>query len=174
MTISQTKIESPSGAVIHAFVSVPKRVPKAVIQINHGMAEHAARYHRFAEVLAKAGYAAIIHDHRGHGKTTARDASLGSFGKGGIEAVLADVDAINAHARDRFPECPVICFGHSMGAIIALNYAIRHPQSVGALAAWNSGVETGALSGIYRLILKVERFFKGSDVPSGIANKLRY
>ena len=40
---------------------------KGAVQISHGMAEHAARYERFAEALTKAGYAVYANDHRGHG-----------------------------------------------------------------------------------------------------------
>ena len=42
---------------------------KGTVQVAHGMAEHAARYERFAGSLTKAGYAVYANDHRGHGKT---------------------------------------------------------------------------------------------------------
>ena len=42
---------------------------ESVVVLSHGMAEHAARYARFAEFLAKNKIALIAEDHRGHGKT---------------------------------------------------------------------------------------------------------
>ncbi|MDD9909137.1 MAG: alpha/beta hydrolase [Ahrensia sp.] len=167
-------LASPTGAELRLFTCVPDN-PKAIVQINHGMAEHAARYQAFAEALAEAGCGALMHDHRGHGHTRAADAALGQFAsKNGWDAVLADVLAINAEIRARYSSAPIICFGHSMGAIIALNHAMRQPHTIDGLAAWNSGVDAGALLVIYRMLLKFERFFKGSDVPSRIAPKLTF
>ena len=40
---------------------------KAVIQVIHGMGEHAARYKRLAESLVPLGYVLYANDHRGHG-----------------------------------------------------------------------------------------------------------
>ena len=41
--------------------------PKAIVQIAHGMGEHAGRYRRLAEALTDAGYVVYANDHRGHG-----------------------------------------------------------------------------------------------------------
>ena len=54
-----------------------ERPARAVVQINHGLAEHAARYGRFADFLAERGFHTYAHDHRGHGFTTAPDAPPG-------------------------------------------------------------------------------------------------
>ncbi|MGI9354752.1 MAG: lysophospholipase, partial [Rhizobiaceae bacterium] len=168
-------LETPSGAMLRLYTATANSAPKAVIQINHGMAEHAARYARFANALLEAGYAVYAHDHRGHGHTTAPGSAQGLFAKeNGWAKVIADVDAVNAEIRSRHPRTPIICFGHSMGAIVALNYAMQHPDKIDALAPWNISVDAGPLLAIYRGLLKTERFFKGSDVPSTIAPKLTF
>ncbi len=168
-------LASPSGAALALRSQLPKGQPKAVIHINHGMAEHSARYARFADALSKAGYAVYAHDHRGHGHTTAVDASPGRFAaKDGFKCVLDDVHAVNAHFRSQHTDSPVVVFGHSMGSIIAFNYALQHPQSVDGIALWNAGVDDGLMTSIYGLILKTERFFKGSDVTSTMAKKLAF
>ena len=45
--------------------------PRGAVQIAHGLAEHAARYERFATALNEAGFLAFATDHRGHGRTGA-------------------------------------------------------------------------------------------------------
>ncbi|NOX40746.1 MAG: alpha/beta hydrolase, partial [Alphaproteobacteria bacterium] len=143
-------------------------------QINHGMAEHSARYDRFACALVKAGFAVFAHDHRGHGQTKAPDAPLGVFAKtNGFDKVVEDVLAVNRHIKSRV-EVPVICFGHSMGSIIGLNFAMRHPQEIVGLVCWNAGVETGGLAAISRIILGAEGVIRGRNSPSGLANKLTF
>ena len=167
--------KSPSGATLAVRRMGPSGKPRAVIQITHGMGEHGARYRRFAKCLSEAGYAAIVHDHRGHGQTTARDAPEGRFAdKNGLEKVLTDMVFVNGLARDMGNAAPVVLFGHSMGSILGLNFCIRHSERIGAAALWNSGVDSGWLLFIYSALLKIERAFKGSDVPSRIALKLTF
>ena len=40
-----------------------------LVQLSHGMVEHKEYYYDFMEYLAKNGYACIINDHRGHGRS---------------------------------------------------------------------------------------------------------
>jgi alpha-beta hydrolase superfamily lysophospholipase len=47
----------------------PVADPKAVIQIAHGLGEHARRYDHMAAVLNRAGFSVYADDHRGHGQT---------------------------------------------------------------------------------------------------------
>lgn len=170
-----SELESPTGATLRLYSMMPPGRPKALIQINHGMAEHAARYERFARFLASFGYASFAHDHRGHGATRAPDAPLGVFAsRDGWSRVIDDVAAVNAHLHESHPGIPVVCFGHSMGGIIAFDYCLTRPQDVAAAAIWNTSLDTPALLGVLAGILKIERFFKGSDTPSGIATALTF
>ncbi len=70
----QMKLGSPTGALINLYVKPAKASSRAVVQVNHGLAEHALRYARFADFLAERGFHVYAHDHRGHGFTTAPDA----------------------------------------------------------------------------------------------------
>ena len=168
-------LECPTGARLHLYSSLAMADnAKGIVHINHGMGEHAGRYQGFAEFLNANGYHVYAHDHRGHGQTHAEGTVLGHFGKDGWDAVIADVDAVNTHIKVQHSALPIICFGHSMGAIIAFNYVLRHPNSIAAAAIWNAGFDTGILAAVYGLILRTERFFKGSDVPSQMAYKLTF
>ncbi len=171
----QTMTSSPSGAEICIYHRAAQSAPKAVVHINHGMAEHAARYQRFADDLSAAGYHVVAHDHRGHGKTTAPNAPLGSFSnKNGLQKVLEDIYHVNQFAKNEYPDTPVVLFGHSMGTILAFNYFMTQPKSVDAVALWNSGFDTGIQLFIYQFALSIERMFKGSDSNSAIAHRLTF
>lgn len=168
-------LKSPTGASLALRAAAVKGKAKGVVHINHGMSEHSLRYARFAERLVAAGYHVCAHDHRGHGETRAPDAPVGTFaGSGGWNLVIADVDAVNVALRERYTDTPVIMFGHSMGAIIGLNYCIHHSDRLDAAALWNSGVDGGLLLAVYGFLLSMERMFRGSDTPSQIANKLTF
>lgn len=97
--------------------------PKGAVQIAHGLAEHAARYDRFATALNTAGFLAFATDHRGHGRT-GRD-HLGDFGPAGFDGLIADVAEYGAAiARDH--DVPVFLFGHSMGSFAAQSVILDH------------------------------------------------
>jgi alpha-beta hydrolase superfamily lysophospholipase len=167
-------IESPTGANLNIYSTLAAN-PRGVVQINHGLAEHAARYERFSQALADAGFHAYAHDHRGHGGTIAPDAPAGMFApQDGAAKVIADVDAIHALIAARHPGLPVITFGHSMGGLIALNHAFTRPTRAAGLAVWNANFSAGALGRVAQGLLKFERFRLGHDVPSRMLPKLTF
>jgi alpha-beta hydrolase superfamily lysophospholipase len=170
-----TTIDSPTGARLALRHAAPAGEALGVVQINHGLAEHAGRYARFASALADAGFHAYAHDHRGHGRTTAADATPRIFApQGGAAAVIADTDAVHAHIATRHPGLPVITFGHSMGGLIALNHAIAHPARAAGLAVWNANFSAGLLGRAGQALLAWERFRLGHDVASRIVPKLTF
>jgi len=169
---TDTLIGSPSGAGLSLLVRAPAGRPLAVVQINHGLAEHAGRYMRFAERLAAAGIAAYAHDHRGHGATRAPDAPPRSFGS--AEKVLDDVCAVHDHIAKKHPGVPVIVFGHSMGGLIAFNFLFRHAGRVAGAAIWNANFAAGPAAMAARAVLAWERFRMGSDVPSRLLPRLTF
>lgn len=163
------------GSMLNVFLEEPETPVRAVVQINHGLAEHAARYQRFMEALATHGIASIAHDHRGHGTTRAPDAPLGRFAKAaGADAVIDDVLAVHGLIAKRWPSRPVIIFGHSMGGLIALDFVLRHPDCVQAAAIWNANFSAGLLGRVAQAILAWEKFRIGSDVPSRILPRLTF
>ncbi len=175
MAFRKSKLTSPTGAELQLYEMNSTGKPKAVIHITHGMCEHIGRYEQFAKVLTANQYHVVAHDHRGHGLTTAPDAPLGTFAKSdGWNKVVQDVEAVNDKIRSQYPDLPIVYFGHSMGAIVGLSYCVKHSDKIAASALWNSGVDGGLLLAVYGFLLKLERMFKGSDVPSQIAKKLAF
>lgn len=172
---SHIQLASATGARISLYSRQADAPAKAAIQINHGLAEHAARYARFADFLAARGFHVYAHDHRGHGATSAPDAPAGRFAANdGVDRVLADVGAVHDHIAERHPGLPVIIFGHSMGGLIALNFVLRHSSRVAAAAIWNANFSAGVLGRLAQAILAYERFRLGSDVPSRMLPRLTF
>ena len=171
----QRVLHSPTGAAINLYVRSAEAAPRGVVQINHGLAEHAARYARFADALAARGYHAYAHDHRGHGSTTAPDAPLGVFAwQDGRAKVLEDIAAVHDHIRREHGRLPLIVFGHSMGGILTLNYVLNHSSHLAGAAVWNANFSAGAQGRLAQAALAWERFRLGSDTPSRILPKLTF
>lgn len=160
-------LDSPTGARISLRHQPAEGNSRGLFLLSHGLAEHSLRYAAFARALAARGYEVYGFDHRGHGRTKAPDAPLGRFAQRDGEAkVLADLAAVRAHAAATHPGLPLLLFGHSMGGMIAARAAETEPRAYAGLCIWNSHLNPGVAGRAGIALLKTERFFKGSDVPS--------
>jgi len=110
------------GVEIFVYKWLPEGIPKAAVQVAHGLAEHAKRYTAVAEALVKAGYAVYADDHRGHGKTGEKFGKLGELGPRGwtgtVEALVALTDVI----KKEHTGIPVFLLGHSWGSFLSQDY----------------------------------------------------
>ena len=85
--------------------------PHAIVQIAHGIGEHALRYDAFAQVLAANGFAVYADDHRGHGETGRRQhggdlSRLGKQQRGrmvNLERDIAGIMEMMEPSADPFP-----------------------------------------------------------------------
>lgn len=172
---NQRTCNSPTGAALNLYTRNAEGAARAVAQINHGLAEHAARYDRFADFLAQRGFHVYAHDHRGHGYTKAPDAPLGKFGQpDGATKALADIGAVHDLIAQEHPGLPVILFGHSLGGVLALNFLFRNSRRFHGAAIWNANFSAGLSGRAAQAILAWEKFRLGSDVPSRLLPKLTF
>jgi alpha-beta hydrolase superfamily lysophospholipase len=104
-----------------------------IVQIAHGMGEHALRYAHVAEFLNQLGYHVFANDHRGHGRSAKGRESLGDFGSGGWNGLVADMATLTQLARTREGGLPVILLGHSMGSFAAQQYVLDHSAMIAGL-----------------------------------------
>lgn len=104
-----------------------------IVQIAHGMGEHALRYAHVAEFLNQAGYHLYASDHRGHGRTAKNAESLGDFGSAGWDGLVADLVMVTRLARTREGRLPVILLGHSMGSFAAQQYVLDNSELIAGL-----------------------------------------
>lgn len=98
------------GVGLHVYTWLPAGRPRGIVQIVHGLTEHAGRYARFqvAKVFnaSDKGWAGIGHDHNRHGETPKLPQNEGNFvDKNRWHLVLDDVKAVT---RDRWPGCKMV------------------------------------------------------------------
>ena len=96
------------------ILCVESENPKGIVQISHGMAENKERYLPFMEFLSEHGYTAVMHDHRGHGKSVRKQEDLGYFYNGKEKAIVEDLHQITLWIKEEYPNLPVYLLGHSM------------------------------------------------------------
>lgn len=171
--MKELTIEMSDSFSIHTFVLLPMGDPVGHIHLLHGMSEHIGRYTEFAQFLASQSYIVSGHDHRGHGKTAAKNGMKGYFAeKDGFERVVQDAYEVITYLRRKYPSSRFALFGHSMGSFIARRYVQLHGAEVD-LALFSG---TGADPGIMRYAGQVATYLHGKkngfDQPDHFLNKL--
>ncbi|MEO5852861.1 MAG: alpha/beta hydrolase [Nocardioides sp.] len=129
MTATSSSFTSPvDGTSLATFSWEEVAEPRGIVQIAHGIAEHALRYDRLAKSLTAAGYRVHANDHRGHGRSVTSAAGLGHFGEPGFPGLVADVAAYGHRLVDGAEGLPVFLIGHSMGSFAAQAVIVDHPD----------------------------------------------
>ncbi|SEB44662.1 alpha/beta fold hydrolase [Microbacterium hydrocarbonoxydans] len=119
---------------------------RGVVQLLHGVGEHAGRYGALIAALTEAGFWVYADDHRGHGRTGIRQhggpAKLGRLGKGGLRAAEAAIWQLTGIIKDEHPDLPLVLLGHSWGSFLAQMLVNDHPDAWDAVILSGSALRT--------------------------------
>lgn len=166
--------ESAGGGSKKLVLHEPQGRPRAVIQIAHGMAEYYARYYPLAEALAKAGFVTAGYDHLGHGPDTQRE-RLGYFAdEKGWQKVLDDMHTAHELLAKRYPGCPMILLGHSMGSFLSREYLLQHGDGLDALVLSGTGWMAPPLVNAMVFLSSAVCAFGGKKKPSLFLHKIAF
>ena len=149
--VARTHIKSPfDGIPIGILAISPSDSPRAVLLVAHGVCGRKERFTEFMTYLSERGIACVAHDHRGHGESILDEKDRGYTYGGRSEALITDMEAVNAWARLQFPGIPVFLLGHSMGSMAARTYIRKHDGGISGLIvcgtpSYNPGAPIGHL-----------------------------
>ncbi|MFC6356506.1 alpha/beta fold hydrolase [Luethyella okanaganae] len=125
------------GVRIHYYVwAVPN--PRAIVQLVHGVGEHALRYLELVGELNAAGYTIYADDHRGHGRTGFEQhggdlSRMGRLGPGGLRAAIAAVRRLTGIVKAENGGVPLVLLGHSWGSLMAQIIVNEHARDYDAV-----------------------------------------
>ena len=160
--------------VIPIYSWSPSGKAKAIIQILHGLGEHALRYHQVAKKFTENGYSVIIHNQRGHGETIS-PSDLGHFSDTlGWEKLISDCRAVQKYSLEQSPQIPLILLGHSMGSYIAQSFVMRHPKDTNVLILSASTWPQKKKLKLITILAKFEIWRRGIRTKSALLNKLGF
>ena len=112
----------------------PQSKPKAILCLIHGLGEHSGRYEHVGKALNDAGYALFGFDLRGHGKTGGPRGHIDS-----LDVALSDIHQFIGFQRTNFPDTPIFLYGHSLGGMLALAYAIQNSDDLQGVISTGAG-----------------------------------
>ena len=146
---------------------------KGVVQFSHGMCENKERYEPLMEYLCERGFACVIHDHRGHGKSVKSTEDLGYMYEGGAEAIVRDLHQITRMIKCHWKNVPVIMIGHSMGTLAARSYIKRYDDEIDLLILSGSPSKNPALF-LGRAVAYIQKISLGGRHKSRLLKALSF
>jgi acylglycerol lipase len=115
--------------------------PRALIAIVHGLGEHSGRYAALASDLVKARFTVVALDLPGHGEAPGPRGDMPSW-----TTVRDRIVPLLFTASRGLPgqplELPHVLFGHSLGGVMALDYALAHHKDIVAVVASAPGLKS--------------------------------
>jgi len=165
-------IKSFDNSDIYCYIWDDVEKPVGIVQIFHGMAEHAGRYDDFAKALNKVGLIVFADDHRAHGMT-AKDKKLGTYsGENCFLDTAEDEIFFSNYLKEKY-KLPLYVFGHSYGSFLLQYYMTQthvYDKAIlcgSALMGWSYFISFG------RLLVKAQ-MKKGADEPATFIEKTNY
>lgn len=156
-----------AGAALHVTHWLPEGLPKAVVLLAHGYAEHAGRYTHVAKRLTGAGYAVYAIDHWGHGRSDGTPGFVPRFSAfpDGMAELLTLVEVNHG-------ETPRVLLGHSMGGLISTLFLIERQPAFVAAALSGPAIVPGAPPSRFTIWISrfLSRFFPRLGVLALDAN----
>lgn len=118
----------------------PPGRPKAIVCLVHGLGEHTGRYEHVGQALNEAGYALFGFDLRGHGKSGGARGHIPS-----LDVVMQDIQQFIGFQKQNFPDTPIFLYGHSLGGLLSLAYAIQINEGLQGVITTGAGLRSSLL-----------------------------
>ncbi len=169
------KFQSFDGTILQCYLWDNVRNPKGVVQISHGMAEHARRYDDFANYLNQNGYIVFADDHRAHGMTSTKQSAKGVKGyhSGNIYFdTVQDECAITKMLKERY-NLPVFYVGHSYGSMLGQRYIQECKDYSGAILC-GSAMMKGATLSTGAAVANMQYKLHGGEKTATLLDKLSF
>ncbi|MBW6491340.1 MAG: lysophospholipase [Lentimicrobium sp.] len=112
-----------------------KNTAKAIVCFIHGIGDHSSRHAHVAKEFTDAGYVFFTGDLRGHGKSQGIKGHFPSE-----DAILRDIDLLISKATESYPGLPLILYGHSLGGIFVLYYALMQKPDIAGVISVSPGL----------------------------------
>lgn len=164
--------KSFDGKIIRVYEWANVENPKGVVQIVHGMVEHATRYEAFAAFLNGHGYIVVADDHRGHGYTDEK--TLG-YAKGNMFAdTVRDEAAITDYFKTKYAGLKYFLFGFSYGSFLAQSYLGKYGDKLDGAVIGGSNRKKDFEVYLGSFVAGVVNFFGGAKKPAKFIERLSF
>ncbi len=112
---------------IHLYYQAwtPDGPPRGVLAAVHGVAEHSGRYVNVVNALVPRGYVVVAYDQRRHGRSPGQRVHINRW-----QEYRDDLRAFLHLVGEQGPGHPMFIYGHSMGALVVLDYLLFYQDGL--------------------------------------------
>jgi len=101
---------------------------RGTVLFAHGYTSHMGGYDNVLGALARNRFHVFAVDHRGHGASEGKRASLDRF-----DDLVDDFDRLAEVARSTHPGLPIFTLGHSLGGLLVARHALCHQECLAGM-----------------------------------------
>ena len=160
------------GLKLYGYYCADRSNVKGIVHFVHGMAEHKERYQDIMHYLSASGFACVILDMRGHGKSVRSEDDLGYFYDAqGIDCVKDIHQVVNLIKKDH-PDIPYVLFGHSMGSLLVRSYVKTYDDVEALVVCGSPSKNPMALPALW--LVKLMQKIKGDRYRSAFIDKMAF
>jgi alpha-beta hydrolase superfamily lysophospholipase len=106
----------------------PEAPVRAILVVVHGLGGHSALFGNVVQALVPKHYAIYGFDARGNGRSPGQRGYINAWSE-----FRDDLHLFLQWVKAQEPNCPVFLLGHSVGAVIVLDYSLRCPAEAATL-----------------------------------------
>ena len=161
-THTETTRKSSTGETMFVRRWQPEGAYQHVAVLSHGVFEHSGRYHHVAERFVQHGYLTLALDHVGHGQSGGARGDINH-----PNHVIDDLQLLIANVTRETATKPVL-LGHSMGGAIAALYAVRHQDTLCALALSSPALAAHASPALIAVSRVLATIAPTAQAPAGL------
>ena len=149
----------------------PTAPAKAVLGMVHGLGSHSGLFSNIVQVLVPQGYAVYGFDLRGHGRSPGQRGYINRW----LE-FRQDLDSFWQLISSQNQALPCFVLGHSLGAIITLDYALYYPKNLAGIITMAPALDPVGVSPVKlkigRILSRtVPRFTLNTGIPQNAGSR---
>jgi alpha-beta hydrolase superfamily lysophospholipase len=123
-------IEGAGGIRLYCRRARPDGPAHAVLVALHGLGDHSGLYPMLPEALLPRRIEIFAPDLRGNGRSPGQRGHVERWGD-----LREDLFRLVARVRREGPAVPLFLLGNSLGGLVALDYALHHPEGLAGVVA---------------------------------------
>ena len=159
---TETTLKSSTGLPMFVRRWQPDGTCLGVAVLSHGVFEHSGRYQHVADQFVKRSYLTVALDHVGHGHSGGARGDI-AHPNHFINDLQLVIDGVTKETGMK----PVL-FGHSMGGAIAALFAVRHQETLCALALSSPALRTHTPPALIALSRALSNIVPTMAAPAGL------
>ncbi len=143
---------------------LPVANSKATVIIVHGGGDHGGRFGNVVNFLVPNKYAVYAMDWRGHGKSPGVRGHINSW-----DELRNDLNEFIEIVHQQNPDKPLFLFGHSMGAVIVLDYLLHNTSDISGVVCTSPAIgELGISPILWQLAKLLDKAAPALSMPTGL------